>query len=353
MSGIDSSSFSPATTTTDGSYGVPYTSRRIGSGNSPYAPSKEPPSETDPRTGGETDIELAAILTNTVRFRSSDGQEIEVIIDLAERNPVVKERLQDDLEGNMGSIPVDFDSTTIHLSIIWHLFTHRNLGLWDDFTFSIPPRNNVWIHRHFIGLDEALMRDLLAAAKYFKLRGLHHTICNELRSRMKLPWVSCDTEFEFSTTEYSNNKTCFQSSDGEDVCVLNNLVKQSSEARAHLLNRFGDQTGPIKNIQVDFSSAAIRLCIKWFFYSQRLQDIWLQGVWDQEPATTIPPGRDEWVRTNFLGLSEDLMRNILRAAQYFRLKGLHRTIGDEMDRRNMPIDNAMTHRPNSRDEFRA
>lgn len=279
-----------------------------------------------PEIRAESGIEFETIETDTVRFRSSDGQEIDVVTDLAERSPEAKECLENEPEGGMGYIQVNLDSTTIHLAIKWHLYTHRHLGLWDDHSFSIPPGDDDWIRRHFLGLDESLMRDLLSAAIYFNLKGLHHTIYTDLRSRILLPWHS-GNESEESTTTYSNYKVCFRSSDGQDVYVLKNLAEKSPEAKARLRNTLGAATDHI--IHVDFSSAAIRLCIKWFFYSQRLQDIW-----DQESAT-LPPGRDDWVWRNFLGLSEALMSNLLRAADYFDLRGLHRTISNDMKARNM------------------
>ena len=283
-------------------------------------------SEMTPETRAESGIEFETIETDMVRFRSSDGHEIDVITDLVERSSEAKERLQNEPEGGMGYIQVNLHSTTIHLAIKWHLYTHRHLGLWDDQSFSIPPSNDDWIRRHFLGLDEALMRGLLSAANYFDLKGLHHTVSTDMRSRLRLSWQS-DNESEESTTTYSNNKVCFRSSDGQDVYVLKSLAQKSPEVKARLPNTFGDATG--HDIRVNFSSEAIRLCIKWFYYSQRLQD-----VWDQE-STTLPPGRDDWVRRNFLNLREALGLDLLRAADYFELRGLRRTISDDMKARNL------------------
>lgn len=297
---------------------------RYGTYFCPLRTAVESLSEMTPETRAESGIEFETIETDVVRFRSSGGHDIDVITDLAERSSEAKEGLQNEPEGGMGYIQVNLNSTTIHLAIKWHLYTHRHLGLWDDQSSSIPPSD--WIRRHFQGLDEALMRGLLSAAIYFNLKGLYHTVNTDLRSRSLLPWPF-DNESEESTTTYSNNKVCFRSSDGQDVYVLKSLAQKSPEVKARSPNTFGDAMS--HDIHVDFSSVALRLCIKWFCYSQRLQDIW------DEEFTTLPTGRDDWVRRNFLSQSEALMSDLLRAVDCFELRGLHRTISDDMKARNM------------------
>lgn len=305
---------------------------RQGTDLSPNVTAVESLSEMTPETRAESGIQFETVVTNLVCFRSSDGQEIDVVSDLAERSPQARELLESEPEDGMGYIQVNFTSAAVRLSNQWHLYTHRHLGTWDDDSNSIPPPGDDWIRRHFLGLDEDLKRELLRTADYFKLRGLYHTVYTNMASRIPWPW---EPDNACKTTMHSTYEACFRSSDGHEVYVISDLAEKSPEAKALLANTPRGATG---HIRVNFSSAAIRLCIKWFLYSQRLLDAW------EHESAIIPPGRDEWVQSNFHGLDQVLMRNVLRAADYFELGGLHRTVSNDMEARNMMPMNILEQR---------
>lgn len=276
-------------------------------------------SEMSLETLAESRIEYEEVVVEVIRFHSSDGKEVDVISDLAERSKEVQERLQH--EDGKGYVQVDFNFTAIQLSIKWHFYTRRHLGTWDDDSNSIPPARDDWISRHFSGLDGALTWHLFRAAEFFKLRGLHHIIYIRMIPTIPWPWES--DEYNTASSPF---EVCFHSSDGREIYVVSDLAKKSPEAKSRMENPPEDGMG---HIQVNFTFAAIQLSIKWFLYSQRVLD-----TWDNESAS-LPPGRDEWVRRSFLGLDKDLMPDVLRAAEYFQLRGLHSIVSNDMKARNL------------------
>lgn len=283
-------------------------------------------------TLAESRIEFEEVFVEVIRFQSSDGEEIDVISDLAERSTEVQERLENENEDGINYIRANFTSAAIRLSIKWYLYTHRHLGTWDDDPNSIPPVGDDWIRRHFFGLNEALMWELLNVAEYFKLRGLFHTIYTNMIPKIPWPWESGN---KYNMATYSAFDVCFRSSDGQEIYVISDLAKKSSDANARMENPPEDGIG---YIQVNFTSAALQLSITWFPYSQRLLDTW------GNDSVPIPPGRDEWIRRNFLGLDEALMWEVLHAADYFKLRGLYRIISNDMLARNLMPRDIVEHR---------
>lgn len=283
-------------------------------------------------TLAESRIEFEEVFVEVIRFQSSDGEEIDVISDLAERSTEVQERLENENEDGINYIRANFTSAAIRLSIKWYLYTHRHLGTWDDDPNSIPPVGDDWIRRHFFGLNEALMWELLNVAEYFKLRGLFHTIYTNMIPKIPWPWESGN---KYNMATYSAFEVCFRSSDGQEIYVISDLAKKSPDANARMENPPEDYIG---YIQVNFTSAALQLSITWFPYSQRLLDTW------GNDSVPIPPGRDEWIRRNFLGLDEALMWEVLRAADYFKLRGLYRIISNDMLARNLMPRDIVEHR---------
>lgn len=282
--------------------------------------------EMSRQTLAESGIAFHEVNVEVIRFRSLDGQEVDVISDLAERSTEVQERLQDEYEDGTGYILVNITSAAIRLCTKWHFYTQRHLGTWDDDSNSIPPAHDDWVNRHFFGLDEALVWDLFRATDFFNLRGLYHIIYTSMIPSIPWPWESRN---EYNTAAYSTSfEVCFRSSDRQEIYVISDLAEKSPEAKARIENPPDDGMG---HIQVNFTSLAIQLSIKWFLYSQRFFD-----TWDNESAT-VPPGRDEWVSRNFLGLDETLIWDVLRAAEYFQLRGLHRIVSNDMKARNLMV----------------
>ena len=324
--GIRSDSFS-STSTGKCAYWPDALIDRQGTDFCPNAIAVESLSEMTRETLAESRIEFEEVFVEVICFQSSDGDEIDVISELAERSTEVQQRLENENEEGINYIRANLTSAAIGLSIRWHLYTHRHLGTWDDDSNSIPPVGDDWIRRHFFGLNEALTWELLHAADYFKLRGLFHTIYTTMIPKIPWPWESGN---KYNMASYSAFEVSFRSSDGQEIYVISDLAKKSPDAKARVEN---PPENGIGYIQVNFTSAALQLSITWFPYSQHLLDTW------GNDSVLIPPGRDEWIRRNFLGLNEALTWEVLHAADYFKLRGLHRIISNDMRARNlMPRD---------------
>lgn len=163
--------------------------------------------------------EIKTTEPDCIEFRSSDGLEMKIVALLAERSLDVKNFLQNVQSAGQKEvdiIPVHVDSTTIELSVKWHQRL-KYVGISADCEKWVSgERVAGWIGKNFIGLDKDLMYDLLSAADYFDLRGLHKVISNDLNARFQLANKIGNFRESEEFKQLYFNKTCLRSSDGQD-----------------------------------------------------------------------------------------------------------------------------------------